>query len=257
MLGFLANVPPGSALWVSSVSSTAKRLAHQYIKPALRRIWPWRHKNLNGVRVHYMHHLDGGGYAFGQEYIPYLRNRGMPVQARTFEWCAGPGFIGFSLLGCGLTETLCLADINPEAVAACGRTIRDNALATRAAVYLSDNLASIPASEKWDLVVGNPPHYPDEYVGNLRAHDPDWRIHRAFFSQVGTHLKPGGVIVLQENSQGSTAETFGDMISQAGLEIVFTEFGPKRRTPYGHIYYIGIVRRGDAVPAWARGAICG
>jgi hypothetical protein len=23
-------------------------------------LWPWRHKNLNGIRVNYLHHLDGG-----------------------------------------------------------------------------------------------------------------------------------------------------------------------------------------------------
>ena len=234
-----------------------RTLEHRYMKPGLRRLWPWRHKNLSGIRVGYRHHLDGGGAAFGQEYIPYLRNRGMPRQARTFEWCAGPGFIGFSLLGCGLTETLCLADINPDAVAACRRTIAANGLGGRVAVYQSDNLAGIPAAEQWDLVVGNPPHYPvDDFIGDLRGHDPDWRIHRAFLAQVGAHLKPGGVIVLQENSQGSTAETFGEMIAQAGLRIVFVEFGPKRRLPYGHIYYIGIMREGDAVPAWADGALC-
>jgi hypothetical protein len=95
-------------------NTAAKHLVRQYVKPVLRRMWPWRHKNLNGIRVNYLHRLDGGGTAFGQGYIPYLRNRGMPRQARTFEWCAGPGFIGFSLLGCGLTETLCLTDIEAK-----------------------------------------------------------------------------------------------------------------------------------------------
>jgi SAM-dependent methyltransferase len=238
------------------MTSAAKQLAHRYVKPALRRMWPWRHKRLNGIRVEYMHHLDGGGYDFGQDYIPYLRNRGMPPQRRTFEWCAGPAFIGFSLLGAGLTETLCLADINPEAIEACRRTIRFNRLTDRVALYHSDNLAKIPTAEQWDLVVGNPPHYPDEYVGNLRAHDPDWKVHRAFFAQVGAHLKPGGVLVLQENSQGSTAETFLPMLTAAGLEIVFVEYGPKKRTAYGHIYYVGIARRGGAVPGWAQGTLC-
>jgi hypothetical protein len=46
----------------------------------------------------------------------------------------------FSLLGHGLAETLCLADINPEAVEACRRTIASNGLGDRAAVYHSDNL---------------------------------------------------------------------------------------------------------------------
>jgi len=43
--------------------------------------------------------LDGGGSTFGQDFIPVLRARGMPKVQRTFEWCSGPGFIGFSLLG--------------------------------------------------------------------------------------------------------------------------------------------------------------
>ena len=51
--------------------------------------------------------------------IPFLRSRGMPKQKRAFEWCSGPGFIGFSMLGNGLCETLCLSDINPAAVSSC------------------------------------------------------------------------------------------------------------------------------------------
>jgi hypothetical protein len=115
-------------------------LEHQYIKPTLRRLWPWRKRTFGGVRVHYQKHLDGGGSGFGQEYIPYLKSRGMPRQARVYEWCSGPAFIAFSLLGHGLAETLCLADINPEAVEACRRTIASNGLGDRAAVYHSDNL---------------------------------------------------------------------------------------------------------------------
>ena len=45
------------------------------------------------------------------------------------------------------------------------------------------------------------------------------------------------------------------MISSAALDIVFVEFGSTRRTPDFHIYYLGIARRGDAVPDWARGSI--
>jgi hypothetical protein len=232
------------------------RLIPRQIKAALHRVWPpWSQQSCNSIRVNYMQHLDGGGSTFGQDFAPYLLNRGMPMQARTFEWCAGPGFIGFSLLGAGLTETLCLADINPQAVVACQRSIKDNGLAGRVNVYQSDNLANIPQSELWDLVVGNPPHYSDQRVGDLRTADPDWRIHRAFFAQIGGHLKPGGVIILQENNYASTSETFRDMISSAGLEIVFVEFGSKRRTLYRQIYYLGVARRGDAVPDWARGSI--
>jgi predicted RNA methylase len=243
------------------VRDLLRRLIPLQMRLAFRRVWHWRRKTVAGIRVHYMDHLDGGGSTFwahstfGTGFVPYLRNRGMPKQARTFEWCAGPGFIGFSLLGADLTETLCLADINPQAVAACRRSIDDNALAARVNVYQSDNLANIPQSEQWDLVVGNPPWFSDDAIGNLRAHDPDWCIHRTFFAQIGDHLKPGGIVILLEGNHGSTSETFRDMISSAGLEIVFVEFGSNRRTPSFHTYYLGIARRGDAVPDWARGSI--
>jgi len=108
----------------------------------------------------------------------------MPKQPRVFEWCAGPGFIGFSLLAHGLCDTLCLADINPAVVAACRRTIARNGLAGRVSAYLSNNLRSIPATERWDLIVANPPHFIDQDVGDLRTHDPDWSVHREFFATV-------------------------------------------------------------------------
>jgi 16S rRNA G1207 methylase RsmC len=116
------------------------------------------------------------------------------VELRVTQVVAGPGFIGFSLLAHGFTETLCLADINPQAVEACHRTVRDNQLADRVSVYLSDNLTDIAASEEWDLVVGNPPHMPDDYIGDLRTHDEEWHIHRNFFGAVERFLKPAGLL---------------------------------------------------------------
>jgi len=69
-----------------------------------------------GLRVHFKTHLDGGGSTFGQNFLPFLDQRGMPHQGRVFEWCSGPGFMGFSLLAFGFCDTLCLVDINPLAV---------------------------------------------------------------------------------------------------------------------------------------------
>ena len=230
-----------------------KRQRRVYIKPWLNGFNSWQHVIYGGIRVHFKKHLDGGGRDFGQDFIPFLRSRQMPRQQRVFEWCAGPGFIGFSLLACGLAETLCFADINSEAVAACGRTIAENGLATRATVYHSDNLKDIPDSERWDLVVSNPPHFSDDWIGDLRSYDDDWRIHRDFFSAIGRFLKPGGVIVLQENNRGSTSETFRRMIEASGLSIVFVGECRPQRTSYDRMYYIGIMRRGDQSPGWVTG----
>jgi methylase of polypeptide subunit release factors len=230
-----------------------QRFERQHIKPALRRLRPYRSAAYAGVSVSYKPHLDGGGSTFGQAFIPFLRRRAMPRASRTFEWCAGPGFIGFSLLAHGLTDTLCLADVNPEAVAACRRTVAQNRLQDRVAVYHSDNLDHIPTHELWDLVVSNPPHFLTEAPGQLRYNDPDWRVHRGFFQNVGRHLKPGGVIVLQENNRGSTVDMFAAMIADAGLRIVFVDGCRPERTIDDHMYYVGIVRAGDAAPDWTQG----
>ena len=45
------------------------------IKRALRRVLPWRHRRLTGIRVHYMDHLVGDGATFGQGFLLYLLNR--------------------------------------------------------------------------------------------------------------------------------------------------------------------------------------
>jgi tRNA1(Val) A37 N6-methylase TrmN6 len=231
-----------------------KTFERRVIKPQLRRLKPRRYVTYGDIRVNYRDHLDGGGRTFGMDYLPLFHDLGVPRQARIFEWCAGPGFIGFALLGHGFCETLCLADINPEAVETSRRTVAENGLAERVAVYRSDNLAGIPASERWDLVVGNPPHFSDLSPGELRFHDERWSLHREFFAAIGNFLKPGGMIVLVENNHGSIAESFRHMIEDAGLCIVFVHNCEGRRTPYNRFYYMGIARRGDSVPVWALAA---
>lgn len=217
---------------------------------------PWRIASYGGIRVHYKDCLDGGGTSFGQEFIPFFQRRAIPKQTRVFEWCAGPAFIGFSMLGHGLCETLCLADVNATAVAACRRTIADNRLNGRVSVYRSNNLSAIPAGEQWDVIVGNPPHF-DNPITHLRDHDRDWRVHRQFFGAVGQFLRKGGVIILQENNTGSTAETFHEMVEAAGLAIIFVDGGKPYLTQERSFYYIGIARRGDPVPDWANDAAIG
>jgi spermidine synthase len=232
-------------------SGFLKRLENDYVRPALRRLRPSRHVRYAGIGISYREELDGGGTEFGQDFISFFAARGMPKQKRLFEWCSGPGFISFSLLGHGFCETLCVADINPAAVASCRRTVEVNGLGDRVSVYQSDNLKNIPRTEKWDLVVSNPPHFVDQYEGDLRAHDPDWRIHREFFETIGQFLSPGGVVVLQENNRGSTVETFRQMIEECGLKIVFTDGDLPTLTKESSFFYIGIVRREDTPPQWA------
>jgi hypothetical protein len=71
------------------------RVENELVRPILRWARPSRHVRLAGIDISYRSELGGGGTEFGQEFIPFLKSRGMPKQRRAFEWCSGPGFIGF------------------------------------------------------------------------------------------------------------------------------------------------------------------
>lgn len=172
-----------------------------------------------------MEQLDGGGTEIYQEIINLLKEW-YPGHLfdRTFEWCAGPGIIGFHLLDAGLTNTLCLADVYEPAVVAQKEIIDCLKCQHRVSTYLSDNLKHIPKTERWDLVVGNPPHFPNsvqKHSGtNLRLYvDQDWNIHKEFFTDIKQFLNPGAKIFLWEAQWGSSVETFRPWIESAGLKI--------------------------------------
>ncbi len=180
-------------------------------------------ENYKNIRVGYLPHLDGGGRGFGQEFIRVVREKIGKVN-HIFEFCAGPGFIGFSLMAHGLCNKLTLADVNPEAVRTCQHTIDSNNLGDKVSVYLSDCLDSIPETEQWDLVVSNPPHFftPSQeiYKADIRRYDPNFLIHKKYYKDISRFLKPDGISLIQENSRATSYKDFTPMIEESGLEIV-------------------------------------
>lgn len=184
---------------------------------------PFNAVDVGSITVLWTEGLDGGGRALHQPFVSLVRELCGPVD-RAFDFCAGPGFIGFSLLASGLCKSLCLSDINHEAVTLMRQTAELNGLQDRVDVYHSDCLADIPIGERWDLVVANPPHFnngtahPSE-VDIIRC-DPDWALHRRFYDQVGRHLSAGAHVILAENLLGSTPDLFVPMATVGGLEYV-------------------------------------
>jgi len=174
----------------------------------------------------------------GQAFVPVVRELFGKV-GRAYEFCAGPGFIGFSLLAAGLCDSLCLSDVNPEAVELAMETVRRNRLQDRVSVYRSADLDAVPADERWDLVVANPPHFRDRYANSLRHHDPDWRCHASFYARVAGYLNPGASLLVLENYEGSHEGDFASMLSEGGLQSVgsLTYRSPVGR-PFFDTYYI-------------------
>jgi hypothetical protein len=183
----------------------------------------------NGIDVYDEPNLHGDGIKIGPDYIRVLLELGFSRVNKIFEFCSGPGYIGTMLLANGFCKKLVLADINPEAIRMQRKTIEKNKLENYVKSYHSDVFDDIPNSEKFDLVVGNPPHFQFDYkVGNtklgevnLKAYDPDWKIHKKFFLNVKNYMKPGGYVVLQENTMGGMdVNTFKNMIETGGGKFI-------------------------------------
>jgi methylase of polypeptide subunit release factors len=180
----------------------------------------------NGIQVYFDSWMDGGGTWFGQEYVEIIRDRYPNKQfQRCYEWCSGPGYIGFSILGAKLAQGLTLSDQYESAINdAVATTVQRNQLQDRVSAYVGSSLAVLPAHEQFDLVVANPPHYlecPGDDNYQRIAVDINWQAHQDFFSYIGQHLTDDGIILLQENQAGSLngAEDFRPFIEQNNLKI--------------------------------------
>ena len=202
------------------------------------------------ISVLYLDETDGGGTWFGQEYIPVLQQRYPNRKFRhAYEWCAGPGFIGFALLAHGICDQLLLSDIYDPAVELSKETARRADVSNQVDALLFRDMALLPAHYQFDLIVANPPHEPfgtpivhtADHGGRIEA-DPGWASHQNFFKHISKHLDNDGVILLQENAFRGAVENFQNMIELSGLEIKDSwpstqYFKPNTET---QIYYIEI-----------------
>ena len=217
----------------------------------------YRIKKYNGLKVCYLNELDGGGTSFGQDYLSFIPRMSKKKFGRAYEWCAGPGFIGFSLLANGFCDSLCVSDVHLPAINALKETVKINGLENKVSIYHSDSLDSIPDNEKWDLVVGNPPHYKkDPTLKNLSDDnirivlDTDLDIHKRFFSNVKKHLNEEGVILLQENWHRVALDEFKEMLVENNIEFKFS-------SPFSNkFFYLCAARSNNQIkllkpPSWS------
>jgi hypothetical protein len=197
----------------------------------------WKYKNL---KVYYRSELDGGGRYLAQPMSEFIRQY-LPFSdqcQKSFEWCCGPAFIGFTLIAENICKQICLVDINPKAIECVQKTVAENKLGHRINYYISDNLNAIPKKERFDLVIGNPPMYCDS--GALCSHDPEWGTRRAFYANISNYLNKDAFLFISEVEpfkeniiiQGDPVthrqcprppiEDFKEMIENSGLHYVET-----------------------------------
>ena len=145
--------------------------------------------------------LNGGGPLLAPIFAEVLSGRKFDT---AFEWCAGAAWIGMWLLENNICKTLVTGDINKKTIDFVQKTTKKHGYDVRS--YLSDNLKQIPKSEKFDLVVSNPPNYcniqkshPLGYMrDDLRPSDINWEIHKDFYNNIGEYLNKDAEVFISE-----------------------------------------------------------
>lgn len=200
------------------------------LKAALRRLntklWQPRPEfepvvTFHGLLIFDREDLHGGGVWWAQEFARALIHFGIGKCQRIFDFCAGPGYIGYFLLASGYCETLAMADIDPEAMAAARFTARYNGIENLVALYTSDVLEQIPATEKWDLVVQYPPFLKPEgpQTKTVLEYDQTGTLPARFYTSVKKFMRPGGLVLSLLGTGDSTPEYFRPMIEAGGGKI--------------------------------------
>jgi hypothetical protein len=199
--------------------------------------------NYAGLVVFDRREQHWAGLAFGRDFPRVLNEVGVGRCRRLFEFCAGPGYIGYSLLANGWCESVALSDIDAESIATAMRTAAYNGLGDRVAGYASDVLDGIPEHERWDVVVANPPAFeshPDKHLADGdwdRGYDTGWNVRRRFYGSVKRHMNPGGVVVMSENCAGSDPAVFQEMIRAGGGTPRAVHFGTDVAGKPNGVYY--------------------
>jgi methylase of polypeptide subunit release factors len=197
----------------------------------------------NDIEIWYHSCLDGGGTGFGQDYKKAISDL---YPGRTFEscfeWCSGPGFIGFDLLSRNFCKKLFLSDIYLPAIESIKTTVKKNSSRCQDRVFYHhcSSVADLPDDWKFDLVVANPPHWNSDVqhlISQINFNDRicadhGWKIHNDFFSSIKKYLLPDAVILLQEQSYASGPDMFKFMIEQNGMYINDCYWYPSKDSYY-------------------------
>jgi len=202
---------------------------------------------IKDLDILYTPDLDGGGTSIGQDFVNVLRYK-YPYRKfdHCLDWCAGPGFIGLSLLINNFCSNLCLVDSNQVALEYARESLINTHYEKLVTTYNISSIKNLPNEEKFDLIVSNPPHFSSEVYWQEHIHhnlkqiylDPNWSIHADFFQHIKSHLSNDGVIILQESVWGCNVNTFDTVLNESGLTVKdhYSEF---TKHPYP-IFYLEI-----------------
>lgn len=175
----------------------------------------------SGITLSDIRNLDGGGSTHYKDFLTIVRDLGKDHYTKGLEWCAGPGFIGYSMLGHDICDHMVFMDKFAPAIDSCNDTATQNNLTDKVTTYVVERISDIPDTEKFDLVLGNPPHVwdKDQFMEGIRAEwaernhelkqenidilerlllDHGKNIHKEFFDNISNYLLPNADLFISE-----------------------------------------------------------
>ena len=142
---------------------------------------------------------------YTSKFVKYLIQDVVTDNMSILDICAGAGTLGFAILRSCNVKEMSFSEINPNGIESIKATasLKSNRFPrSKIKWWLSDGFKSIPKSEKYDLIIGNPPHQdrPAYNLEDLQGADQDWKFHINFFKECHKYLNPNGKICFIENN---------------------------------------------------------
>lgn len=137
---------------------------------------------------------------------------------RVVDVGTGTGILALAAARAGAASVVAI-DINPNAVAAATENARANGLDDRVSAICSDLLTEIEPGPRFDVILSNPPFFPDEprdIADRAWNAGPDYRDIASFFDQARERLTPNGSIYLLLSSD-CDLDKIGALIKDAGF----------------------------------------
>jgi len=155
--------------------------------------------------------------------MPLVNNMIINEGDRVLDMCTGSGVIAINAALKGASYVLAI-DVNPNSVKSVEtnheRFVKDNSYSFRNAVEArcSNLFDLVLPTEKFDVVTINPPFHKMDYtrIEERSTCDPDYIVHKGFFSRVGKHLNESGRIYMAQANFGDVDLAL-DLADKAGF----------------------------------------
>ena len=170
---------------------------------------------LSGKTITFPRYLDGGA---GVHKKYFLEAIGDKKYTNAYEWCAGHGEIGFELITGNICQTLAFSDCYDKSTDWCLKNARALGIEDKITTFTSSIIGNAPFTNKFDLVIGNPPNSAGLNIPHIRDYfnpsaseddnfihyqrintDLDFAAHREFFDSLYKYVTNNADIFITVN----------------------------------------------------------